>query len=309
MRRVLDTGVGARIELDFVRNGERRCFLATLEPIRGPGGVVGITRTAVDITETRRAQEELAQAVAPREQLMGVLSHDLRHPLDFTQLRFRGEMPLSSEMISLGSVAGTIIDVLRVAHPERTIDFVDQSEVRGCWDVVRLGQLVSNLVGNALTHGAADAPVQVSVSQDDQGASLVVTSRGPTIPAEERERLFEPFWQGCRDGGLTRRRLRLGLFISREIVRAHGGTIDVHSRDGGTTFTGRLPVRAASPAALVARWAASASASGAGPQGPHAATRSPPIRSRAQRYVRSCATARRGSGRRAPAPGRCAAQR
>ncbi|MCU1282114.1 MAG: multi-sensor signal transduction histidine kinase, partial [bacterium] len=80
-RRVLETGEGARTAVDAVVRGERRHLLINFEPLRGVGGVVGITGAAVDITEAKRIQEELAQALAFRERVMGILGHDLRNPL------------------------------------------------------------------------------------------------------------------------------------------------------------------------------------------------------------------------------------
>jgi signal transduction histidine kinase len=101
---------------------------------------------------------------------------------------------------------------------------------------------VSNLVGNALTHGAHEAPVRLLLTEDDGSVELVVSNRGATIPAEHVAQLFEPFWQAPANGQTSRRKgLGLGLWIVREIVRHHGGTIDVRSADEVTAFTVRLP--------------------------------------------------------------------
>jgi signal transduction histidine kinase len=226
----------------------------------------------------------LAQAVAFREQVMGVLGHDLRNPLssilglasllqlrdelsesareglqriklaaermhemiktilDFTQLRFRGPVPLSPQPMMLDAVARAIVDELQVAHPGRAIEIAVQGDLRGQWDPGRIGQVISNIVGNALTHGAGNAPVQLSLAQQGESVVLAVSNRGPTIPAEQVQHLFEPFWQAPGNGEVPRRGgLGLGLFIVHEIVRAHGGAIDVRSLDGITTFTLRLP--------------------------------------------------------------------
>ncbi len=289
-RRVLETGEGARTAVDALVRGERRHFLVNYEPLRGVGGVVGVTGATVDITEAKRVQEELAQSLAFRERVMGILGHDLRNPLssvlglagllqqqngvsdhareglkrieqsaqrmnemigtilDFTQLRFRGPPPLSLTHVELDAVARAIVDELRVAHPGRTIEIAAAGDLRGRWDAGRIAQVVSNLVGNALTHGARETPVQLSLTEEDEGVVLVVTNRGPTIPEQFLAQLFEPFWQAPGDSEAPRRRgLGLGLFIVRQIVRAHGGHIDVRSRDEVTTFTVRLP-RATAPA-------------------------------------------------------------
>jgi PAS domain S-box-containing protein len=283
-RRVLESGEGTSTELDIEINGERRHLLSHYEPLRSGAGIVGITGTAFDITEAKRVQEQLAQAVAFREQMMGVLGHDLGNPLssvlglagllqlqeglserareglrrielsaermhemiktilDFTQLRFRGPVPLSRQAMTLDVVARAIVDELQVAHPGRAIEIAAQGDLRGQWDPGRIGQVISNIVGNALTHGAGDAPVQLSLAQQGESVVVAVSNRGPTIPADQVQHLFEPFWQAPGNGELRRRGgLGLGLFIVHEIVRAHGGAIDVRSLDGVTTFTLRLP--------------------------------------------------------------------
>ena len=84
--------------------------------------------------------------------------------------------------------------------------------------------------------------MQLSLTQEDGDIELVVSNRGATIPPEHVAQLFEPFWQGPANGQTSRRKgLGLGLWIVREIVRHHGGTIDVRSADEVTAFTVRLP--------------------------------------------------------------------
>ncbi len=284
-RRVFATGQGARTAVDAVINGERRHLLINYEPLRAVGGIVGITGAAVDITETKRAQEELAQELAFRERMMGILGHDLRNPLssvlalsdllqrlngvsdktkeglqrihqsaermeemigtilEFTRLRFRGPPPLSIETVELDAITRTIVDELRIAHPGRAIDVKAEDDLRGRWDPGRIGQVISNLVGNALTHGARESAVQIALSADDGTVAFAVTNRGKTIPPSFLDRLFEPFWQAPVDGDARPRGLGLGLYIVRQLVLAHGGRIDVSSRDDVTTFTVRLPRR------------------------------------------------------------------
>jgi signal transduction histidine kinase len=114
-------------------------------------------------------------------------------------------------------------------------------------DEGRLGQVFSNVIGNALQHGGGK---QVEVGASGRGAELVVTvhNDGPPIEPAELPHIFEPFWRGApahqaRENGS----IGLGLFIVSEIVKAHGGTVEVRSEAGsGTTFTVRLPRSAAS---------------------------------------------------------------
>ncbi|HEX3765562.1 MAG TPA: PAS domain-containing sensor histidine kinase [Kofleriaceae bacterium] len=161
--------------------------------------------------------------------------------LDFTQLRFRGAPSLAREAFDLESLVRTVVDELRAAHPGRDIALDARGELRGRWDVSRMGQVISNLVGNALTHGARESPVTVGLTSDNDSVLLAVTNRGPTIPGEALGRLFEPFWRGPEGGASRSRGLGLGLFIAQQIVQAHGGGIVVRSHDERTTFTVRLP--------------------------------------------------------------------
>jgi PAS domain S-box-containing protein len=161
--------------------------------------------------------------------------------LDFTQLRFRGAPQLARESIDLEKLARTIVDELRAAYPTRDITLAARDELRGRWDISRLGQVISNLVGNALTHGARESPVSVSLTSDKDSVHMAVTNRGPTIPSDALGNLFEPFWQVPKDGAAKSRGLGLGLFIVHQIVEAHGGSIAVRSENEQTTFTVRLP--------------------------------------------------------------------
>jgi signal transduction histidine kinase len=162
--------------------------------------------------------------------------------LDFTQLRSRGGLPLSKEPVELGVVARAVVDELRAAHPGRGICIDAKSELRGQWDAGRIAQVVSNLAGNALVHGAGEWPVELVLASEESHVVMRVTNRGPTIPDALVDRLFEPFQQGPDPANAPRSRgLGLGLFIVREIVHAHGGTIEVRSRDDVTAFTVRLP--------------------------------------------------------------------
>ncbi len=268
------------------RGGDVHHLLISQEPLRGAAGTIaGLTGAATDITDQKRAQEQMAQAVAFREQIMGILGHDLRNPagavralstlllrrddlpeaarepiaemgragqrmleligtlLDFAGSRFTGALPIVPVPTDLHEVCRHIVGELRAARPDRVIELELEGDARGTWDPARMAQVVSNLVTNALQHGARRAPVRVSVAGDADGAVLAVENEGPAIPAELLPALFEPFSRGsARREGDRVRGLGLGLYIVDQVVRAHGGTIDVASTaQRGTAFTVRLP--------------------------------------------------------------------
>ncbi len=295
-RAVLEHGQRIHEEVQLtLPHGETRHMLVSQEPLRDDAGrAVGLTGAATDITEQKRAQEQLAQALAFREQMLGVLGHDLRNPLgavralatlldrradlpedartivgeigrashrmlelietllDFTETRFKGALPIAPIPTDLHEVCRTVVDELHAAAPERAIELRLDGDGRGVWDPARMAQVVSNLVANALEHGATDGPVRVSVGGTDGEAVLEVENEGPAIAPELLPVLFEPFRGGAAPRAASRARgLGLGLYIVNQVVHRHGGTIEVDSTaERGTTFTVRLPrANAAAPRA------------------------------------------------------------
>ena len=115
---------------------------------------------------------------------------------------------------------------------------LDTAEPVDC-DQGRIGQLLSNLLGNAFHHGSKDAPVRVKAIARDGRFILSVANAGEPIPLEIRERLFHPFYRG--EGRTSSAGLGLGLYIASEIARAHFGQLSVRSDIGQTVFTYSMP--------------------------------------------------------------------
>ena len=110
-------------------------------------------------------------------------------------------------------------------------------------DLGRVQQVASNLIGNALKHGAPQAPVKVSARAEDSELVLDVWNDGEPIPLDSMDKICEPFWRPSTSG--NREGLGLGLYICSQILRAHGGTLSVTStQESGTSFTARLPLDA-----------------------------------------------------------------
>jgi sigma-B regulation protein RsbU (phosphoserine phosphatase) len=108
-------------------------------------------------------------------------------------------------------------------------------------DRSRIGQLVSNLVGNAVAHGASDQPILVHASTENGLFKLSVCNGGEPIPEEAMTRLFEPFFRG--EGRASRQGLGLGLHIASQIAKAHEGTLTVTSSSKETCFSFVMPLR------------------------------------------------------------------
>ncbi|HEX8826057.1 MAG TPA: ATP-binding protein [Archangium sp.] len=239
-------------------------------------------RTALAIENARLFQQE-QEAVRVREDMVAVVSHDLRNPisaismsasvllkreglldwqakglsriysaadralrlirdlLDSTQARVSG-IPVEPRPLDFHELAGHVVEEVQLAHPERPILFHTSGDAHGAWDGDRVAQVITNLVGNAVQHSPSGTPVRVDSRGVDGVVLLEVHNEGPAIPADMLPRLFEPFRRGRGAAGGTLGSLGLGLFISRRLVEAHAGSIEVKSAEGeGTTFTVRLP--------------------------------------------------------------------
>lgn len=171
---------------------------------------------------------------------MGGLINDM---LDFARGSLGGGLAMARRAEGdLGEMLDLVIAELRTAHPGRTIEADISLEESVHCDPARIGQLLSNLIANALVHGDPQAAVQVT-SRSEQGRfRLEVANRGAPIPADKLGRLFQPFERAER--GQPHKGLGLGLYIAAEIAKAHGGVIQVASDDAETRFTLAMPNQA-----------------------------------------------------------------
>lgn len=165
---------------------------------------------------------------------------------DFARSRLGGglTLDLDADASLLERTLDQVVDELRTTHPDRSIIAEVSVEHAVPVDHGRIAQLLSNLIGNALSYGDVDKPVRVSAKADKSGFELAVENSGTPIRAETLANLFEPFARG--ESGRNVEGLGLGLFIASEIAKAHGGTLGVTSNDSSTRFV--LDIRSA-PAA------------------------------------------------------------
>jgi signal transduction histidine kinase len=163
--------------------------------------------------------------------------------LDLTRSRLGGGLEINRESMDLRPTISAIIDELRAAHPSRAIELRSPPAAVGTWDRDRLEQVFSNLVGNAIHYGDPQRPVTIEVQDEGREVVVAVHNDGPPIPEALSAELFSPFRRGERDSKTTETAgLGLGLYISHELIVAHGGDIDVRSTAAeGTTFRVRLP--------------------------------------------------------------------
>jgi signal transduction histidine kinase len=160
--------------------------------------------------------------------------------LDFARGRLGGGLVLERQVESLQPILQQVVDELQSAWPDRviTLDIALPRAVR-C-DPVRIGQLVANLLGNALAHGTANTPVKLAATIVDGVLDVTVTNTGDRIPDAMLSRMFEPFVHAA--GGPRQQGLGLGLYIANEIARAHGGSLAATSCAGEVRFTFRMLV-------------------------------------------------------------------
>ena len=170
---------------------------------------------------------------------MSMLIEDL---LDFTRIRIGKGIELQLREANLLELCQQTIQELRDANPSRRIECVCEGDCNGVWDPDRVSQVVSNLVGNAVQHSPPDAAVVVALDGSDAARVRVrVHNDGPPIPEDIRASLFDPFKRAAK---VREQGLGLGLYISDQIARLHGGRLEVRSVENeGTDFTLDLPRR------------------------------------------------------------------
>jgi two-component system OmpR family sensor kinase len=179
---------------------------------------------------------------------MGVLLDDLLllARLDAAEV----DTPLRLEDADLPELVRQAADAFRASHPDHPLSVTagpGPVELRLPLDVLRIRQVLDNLLTNAAVHTPAGTEVAVEVSvtsgaDDASGAAVVrVADSGPGIPAADQEHVFDRFFRIDKARTRDRGGSGLGLAVARSLVRAHGGTIDLESRPGSTTFTMTIP--------------------------------------------------------------------
>ncbi len=245
-------------------------------------------KTAADLA-LRHAQAELNVAYEKAqlralfaEQMVAIVSHDLKNPLtaikmasdmmargerssrdtqllghikqsseraqrmindllDFAQARVGVGISIAAAQIDLHRITAQIVDELRFTFSRAVLVHQRMGSGIARLDADRMQQVIGNLVGNSVAYGDLGRPITITSAYEDGVASVSVHNEGPVIPASVMEGLFEPMTRGSESESDVRS-VGLGLFIVREIARAHGGDVSVRSDPGGTTFTVRVPL-------------------------------------------------------------------
>jgi phosphoserine phosphatase RsbU/P len=215
----------------------REQFIAVLgHDLRNP---LASLSAGTRLLQRSRQDERADDIVAMMQKSIGRMASLIDNVLDFARGRLGGGITLELSKQPLEPALQQVIDELQSTHPRATIktEFAMTKPVTA--DSVRIGQLLSNLLGNALTYGTEGEPVIVSARTDDL-FELSVCNAGSPIPAAAMERLFYPFARG--EVRPSQQGLGLGLYIASEIAKAHGGELNVTSTSQQTCFILKMPL-------------------------------------------------------------------
>jgi len=241
-----------------------------------------------DVAKERaeKRETELRELGELREMFIGILGHDLRSPLnsivlaatqlvkrgrlddsdaetaariissshritrmitqtlDLTRARLGGGLPIEVKPTDLREVCRNVVHEF-----DTTIQLEVEGDVTGTWDPDRLTEALSNMTGNAIEYAAPETVVAIKAHADGAAVVVEISNRGTPIPADILPFIFEPFRRAQQREKSVTGNLGLGLYIAQQIVLSHGGTLDVHSANGTTTFVMRLLRRSALPLA------------------------------------------------------------
>ena len=208
--------------------------------LRNPLGAIVTCGHVLEYQSKDPAVKQTADRILSSARRMSRMIDDL---LDLTRARLAGGIVLKRDPMDLTALVQRVIQEHAAVRPDRRIECAAGGEIFGEWDADRLAQVVSNLVGNALQHGDPSGVVEVRLEPlNDRAVTLVVRNAGQ-ISDEVLANLFDPF-RGHQHNMARTEGLGLGLYIVQQIILAHGGTIDVSSSEGVTTFEIHLPRRA-----------------------------------------------------------------
>ena len=223
----------------------RDTFLAILgHDLRSP--LSAVSMSAQYLATPGRVLSEGQPALGRIRQSVLTMSLMIKDLLEYTRTRLGKRIPISPLLYDVGQVCEAAHDEVQAAHPDRVFDLSMDGDLRAEIDPARLGQVLSNLLNNAIQFGAPGFPISLSARGERDSVMVEVSNQGPAIPEDALQVIFNPLVQlRAENGGSpdpVSTSLGLGLFIAREIVTGHGGTLKVESSPlEGTVFMVELP--------------------------------------------------------------------
>lgn len=172
----------------------------------------------------------------------------VRDLLDFATTTTGDGIPISPSPTDLAATCQNLVEEARMLFPSHVIVLELEGELEACVDEARISQVFSNLIANAVQHGSDVKPIKVIVRQEKNGIHWSIHNEGIPITSANLKMIFDPAQRYANLSGSAKqvqpdRHLGLGLFVAREIIKAHGGSIHAVSNAAeGTTFSVRLPL-------------------------------------------------------------------
>lgn len=223
----------------------RKTVLGVLgHDLRSPLGAVLMASDLIRENEKLPEREKaLAGQIGKSARRASEMVNDL---LDLARCNLGNGIPVNLEVTDLSIECQSVVNELCTAHPKALISYNLDEPVKGQFDPSRIYQVFSNLIGNAIRHGARDQPIHVSLSIDSETVIFEVQNQGEAIPVEAMPYIFNPEGRYSRYAAGEKgpsAGLGLGLYIAAEIVKGHGGKIEVKSDlTAGTVFRVTLPL-------------------------------------------------------------------
>ena len=198
---------------------------------------------AIQMTATYLARinagSEVSQAARRLIGSGGRLQALLNDMVDFSRANLGVGIGVVPSAVEVGALAAEIADEFRGSYPDARLELSVVGDCRGSWDGKRLQQLISNLVVNAIHYGAREEPVRITVRGEEADVCIEVANRGPPIDPPTLSEIFDPLKRGMASP--EQPGLGLGLYIVREVAKAHGGSAEARSDATETVFAVRLP--------------------------------------------------------------------
>lgn len=215
-------------------------FLAILtHDLRNPLHTINMSSMILQQSDNDKVKT-MAQRIHNSSERMNRLITDLT---DYTRSQFKESLPTVLAPTHMDVICEDIINEQKNTNPNREFILNKQGKFNGTWDKDRIAQVFSNLLGNAIQHGSPSSPIVIDLNGNENSIIVNVNNKG-TIPKNKIKTIFEPLSRGQdSDNGFSQRNsMGLGLYITRQIVLAHKGTIEVASSDmEGTTFSLKIP--------------------------------------------------------------------
>lgn len=200
--------------------------------LRNPLGAISMATELLEDSLLESDNADLLETLKRSSHRMAELINNI---MDFARTRLGEGMIIKEQEIDLQPVLQQVVNELKLIFPKRNIITVFDLVRSVMCDPYRIAQLISNLLANALTHGAPDMPIYVKAYHQNDMLRVAVCNSGKKIPQDFQERLFAPFTREVLGSSING--LGLGLYISSEIARAHNGKLVCTSTDEETCFT------------------------------------------------------------------------